>query len=146
MNTASTTAGPAPGRVVAIENRPGKTPVVTQRDGVALDLVEQLEGQPNRGFHYGTLGQIDSAVNLYLGRIEPYGTIARHEGQSNYILYVTGGSGTLINVDAQGQECSRFAFRAGDAIFFKPRTMHHWEGGPDGCSFVGVEQRDAQPD
>lgn len=131
--------------VVLIENQSGKTPVVTHQTGVTLDLVKEIDGKPNDRFFYGMLGKIDSAVNVRYGRVEPYGKIALHEGNSNYVLYVTKGTGVLVNVDTNGKESSRFEFRAGDVITFKPYTMHHWEAGPEGYEFLGVEQREAQP-
>ena len=130
---------------VLIENQSGKTPVVTPQTGITLELVKDIDGKPNDRFYYGSLGKIESAVNVRFGRVEPYGKIALHEGNSNYVLYVTKGTGTLVNVDAKGKESSRLDFRAGDVITFKPYTMHHWEAGPEGYEFLGVEQRDAQP-
>lgn len=137
--------GSASARVVLIENDGAKAPMVTPQPDIPLGLVKDIGGRPNNHFYYASIGQIDSAVNVRFGRVGPGGKIALHEGESNYILYVTKGRGSLLNVDTKGKESSRFEFKAGDVIIFRPYTMHHWEAGAGGWEFVGVEQRDPQP-
>lgn len=132
--------------VVLIGSRAGKTPVVAPQTGVTPEPVKDMGGKSNDSFCYGTLGYIGSAVTVQLGHLDRYEKIATHEGESKHILHAVRGNGVLVNVDAQDRESSRFDFRTGDAIVFKPCTLHRREGGgPEGCEFTGIEQQAVQP-
>ncbi|WP_170386346.1 cupin domain-containing protein [Ruegeria atlantica] len=140
----ATAAMSAQARNVLIENGPDGHPIVTPMPATSVDEIPDIGGLPNKRFLYGTIGGIESAVNVRFGRVEPYGYIAEHEGNSNYVLYVVRGSGSLVNTDGEGNEVSRYEFSAGDVITFRPYTMHYWENGGEVWEFIGVEQRDAQ--
>lgn len=134
----------AQARNVLIENGPDGHPIVTPMPATSVTNIPDIGGLPNDRFLYGTIGEIGSSVNVRFGRVEPYGYIAEHEGNSNYVLYVVRGSGSLVNTDGKGNEVSRFEYSAGDVITFRPYTMHYWENGSEVWEFIGVEQQAAQ--
>lgn len=136
--------GVAEARNVLISNGPDGNPIVTPMPNIAMTDVPDIGGVPNDRFLYGIIGEIDGSVNVRFGRVEPYGRVAEHEGNSNYVLYVLKGAGALVNTNGEGAEVSRFEFEAGDVITFQPYTMHYWEVGPEAWEFLGVEQQQAQ--
>lgn len=131
-------------RNVLIENGSDGHPIVTPMPATSVANIPDIGGLPNDRFLYGTIGEIGSSVNVRFGRVEPYGYIAEHEGNSNYVLFVVRGSGSLVNTDGEGNEVSRFEYNAGDVITFRPYTMHYWENGGEVWEFIGVEQQAAQ--
>ncbi|WP_136443717.1 AraC family ligand binding domain-containing protein [Pacificoceanicola onchidii] len=137
-------AASAQARNVIIENGPDGHPVVISEANISMTEIPDIGGLPNDRFFYGTIGEIPTGVNVRFGRVEAYGRIAEHEGNSNYVLYVLKGTGSLVNTDGEGNEVSRFEFKPGDVITFRPYTMHYWEVGPEAWEFLGVEQAAAQ--
>jgi quercetin dioxygenase-like cupin family protein len=129
------------GAVYVIENGEGNKAVAVKKEGAALAAVPTMpDGKPNQGFNYAKLYELPGgATHVMRGHVDAKGSIAVHEGQLPYILYVISGSGKLSLNDTDGAQIGEVTYKPDDVIVFQPNTLHGWTNGDTAFEFLGVE-------
>ena len=88
------------GEVYVIETSQGSKPIAVKKDTSALAAVPTMaDGKSNQGFSYASLYELPGAgIRVMRGHIDPKGSVAVHDGASQYILYVIAGTGKLTRL------------------------------------------------
>jgi quercetin dioxygenase-like cupin family protein len=129
------------GEVYVIETSQGDKPIAIKKDAGTLAAVPGMgEGKPNQGFSYGAIYELPGAgIRVMRGHVDPKGSIAVHEGPSQYILYVVSGTGKLSLNGRNGEQIGELTYKPDDVIVFQPHTLHGWTNGDTAFEFLGVD-------
>lgn len=129
------------GEVYVIETSQGSKPIAVKKDTSALAAVPNMgEGKPNQGFTYGALYELPGAgVQVMRGHVDAKGSIAVHDGLSQYILYVIAGSGKLTLNGKGGEQIGEVTYKPDDVIVFQPHTLHGWINSDSAFEFLGFD-------
>jgi quercetin dioxygenase-like cupin family protein len=129
------------GEVYVIETSQGSKPIAIKKDAGALAAVPAMaDGKANQGFSYGAIYELPGAsIRVMRGHVDPKGSIAVHEGASQYILYVIGGSGKLSLNGKDGEPIGEVTYKPDDVIVFQPHTLHGWTNGDTAFEFLGFD-------
>ncbi len=137
------TAGMAFGQTIVIENAKDKAPIIIEKAAVSMVSIPAVGDKPYQkceGWTYGMFYETaDKKLKINNIVIEPNGTIGTHEGGSVYACYVVEGKGVLSNFDANNKVTSKFNWKPGDVLVFRPNTMHRWDNGDKRTVMVGIE-------
>jgi quercetin dioxygenase-like cupin family protein len=129
------------GEVYVIETSQGSKPIAVKKDTSALAAIPSMgEGKPNQGFTYGEVYELPgAAVRVMRGHVDAKGTIAVHDGPSQYILYVISGTGKLTLNGKGGDQIGEITYKPDDVIVFQPHTLHGWVNGETAFEFLGFD-------
>jgi hypothetical protein len=96
------------GEVYVIETSQGSKPIAVKKDTSALAAVPTMpDGKTNQGFTYASLYELPGAgIQVMRGHVDPNGSIAVHQGSSQYILYV-GRRHREADLERQGRRTDR---------------------------------------
>ena len=129
------------GEVYVIETSQGSKPIAIRKDAGALAAVPNMaDGKTNQGFNYGAIYELPGAgIQVMRGHVDAKGSIAVHEGSSQYILYVVSGTGKLSLNGKSGEQIGEVTYKPDDVIVFQPHTLHGWTNGDTAFEFLGVD-------
>ena len=119
------------GEVYVIESSQGSKPIAVKKDTSPLAAVPMMaDGKSNQGFTYASIYELPGAgIQVMRGHVDPKGSIAVHDGASQYILYVIAGTGKLTLNGKGGEQISEITYKPDDVIVFQPKTLHGWING-----------------
>ena len=129
------------GDVYVIETSQGSKPIAVKKDTSPLAAVPMMaDGKSNQGFTYASLYELPGAgIQVMRGHVDPKGSIAVHDGASQYILYVIAGTGKLTLNGKGGEQIGEITYKPDDVIVFQPKTLHGWINGDAAFDFLGFD-------
>jgi quercetin dioxygenase-like cupin family protein len=136
--------GMAFSETVVIETVKGKGPIIIPKDDVKMAAIDWIGGEKPEnkceGWTYGTFyTTADNSLKVNNIVIEPNGKIGTHEGGSVYVCVVVEGEGVLTMVDTNNKVTSKFNWKPGDVIVFRPPGLHRWDNGDKRTVMIGIE-------